>query len=70
MNEPEICEWPGCTNEALCTTGNAGGALVCRHHFKITNGKSADEVLPHELEAMQMMADAAHNRETRVPPND
>ena len=36
----ELCAWPGCTNEALCTTGNLGGALVCRDHFEVTNGKA------------------------------
>jgi len=69
MKDTEICEWPGCTNTPLCCTGNAGGAYVCRRHFAITNGKAADELLPHELEAMQTMADTARNREARVMPN-
>lgn len=58
----DICDWPGCTNEMLCCTGNAGGGRVCRRHFYITNGKAAADLLPHEVEAMLMMADAVSNR--------
>lgn len=61
----DICDWPGCTNEMLCCTGNAGGGRVCRRHFYITNGKAAADMLPHEVEAMLMMADAVKNREAR-----
>ena len=32
------CQWPGCYVDALCQSGNVGGALVCSTHFKITNG--------------------------------
>lgn len=32
------CEWPGCDEPALCTSGNYGGKRVCAEHFKITNG--------------------------------
>lgn len=38
MNEK--CQWPGCDSDALCQSGNVGGALVCADHFKITNGKN------------------------------
>ncbi|MDE2099462.1 MAG: phosphohydrolase [Patescibacteria group bacterium] len=51
----ETCEWPGCSNEALCSSGNVGGALVCSEHFAITNGKEAGELTPHELACMEKM---------------
>jgi hypothetical protein len=34
------CEWPGCAQPAFCRSGNFGSRLVCRDHFKITNGLS------------------------------
>ena len=65
----EICDWPGCSNPALCATGNAGGALVCRRHFEVTNGRAESDLLSHEREAMCIMADTAGNR-ARLLPND
>lgn len=34
----ESCEWPGCTRDALCQSGNFGNRSVCAHHFSVTNG--------------------------------
>lgn len=48
-----ICEWPECKDEALCSSGNVNGALVCKDHFKITNGKSIDELSADELRTME-----------------
>lgn len=39
----DACEWPGCDEPALCSSGNFGGKLVCAEHFKITNGFGVDE---------------------------
>ncbi len=36
MPLPSLCSWPGC--QALCSSGNYGGALACGQHFLITNG--------------------------------
>ena len=49
---PVRCDWPGCMNEPICTSGNVNGALVCREHFSITNGpgpwtQSQEEALYH-----------------------
>jgi len=49
----ELCDWPGCINPALCSSGNAGGALVCSEHFSITNGKDAHEITPEEEAAIK-----------------
>ena len=68
MKAKLICDWPGCTNEIFCCTGNAGGAGVCRRHFHITNGKAYEDFHPHELEAMLTMADAVKNRESKETP--
>lgn len=32
------CEWPACARPAFCRSGNFGGRLVCRVHFRVTNG--------------------------------
>ncbi len=34
------CEWPKCSREALCSSGNFSNRLVCAEHFKITNGEA------------------------------
>lgn len=41
----DLCEWPGCSASALCSSGNFGGKLVCSEHFKITNGIAADPLV-------------------------
>lgn len=51
----ERCQWPGCYSEALCSSGNVAGALVCREHFKVTNGKADSELSPDERAAMLKM---------------
>lgn len=33
-----VCEWPGCSSTAICSSGNFGGKMVCSEHFMITNG--------------------------------
>lgn len=54
------CDWPGCKDEATCTTGNAGGGLVCRQHFMITNGTGPEtELTEAENAAFWHMARAA-----------
>lgn len=35
------CQIDGCTREGLCSSGNAGGRIVCRAHFRIYNGQEA-----------------------------
>lgn len=49
------CEWPDCKNEALCESGSVNGALVCKDHFKITNGKSIDDLSADELQIVEAM---------------
>lgn len=36
--QSDTCTWPGCTEPALCTSGNFNNQLVCRSHFMRTNG--------------------------------
>jgi hypothetical protein len=56
-NAMQFCYWHGCENVAFCASGNAGGALVCRTHFSITNGKAVDELEPDEAAAILRMAE-------------
>lgn len=58
--ESETCDWPDCEEPPLCTTGNAGGANVCRQHFHITNEQ--DRHSPVETICMLRMAMAARER--------
>lgn len=44
------CEFPGCAEYAMCTSGNFGGKDVCEYHFKLTNGPDPMERIA-ELEA-------------------
>ncbi len=46
MTQKSPCEWPGCTEPSLCSSRNFGNRLVCRRHFRITNGPEWDEVGP------------------------
>lgn len=55
MND-DTCDWPDCDNEAMCSSGNAGGALVCREHFAITNGKDESELSDEERKAIGFVA--------------
>lgn len=50
------CSWPRCYSPALCTSGNAGGALVCQTHFTTTNGKTPEELSPDEQATIRSMA--------------
>lgn len=43
---PAKCEWPGCTELALCQSGNLLGLLVCLGHFEITNGDNVLILMP------------------------
>ena len=52
--EAKKCDWPECTEDAICVTEIAGGALVCGVHFLITNGRT--EHTTRELNAMRKMA--------------
>lgn len=38
VKAPSFCQWPGCGGESFCVSGNFGGLVVCRDHFRITNG--------------------------------
>lgn len=69
----EICEWSGCSEPAFCRSGNLAGKLVCREHFRITNGTTAEvdpdwrpeyyrrstTLTPDELSSLQSIAVAA-----------
>lgn len=37
------CEWPDCSQPALCSSGNYGNRLVCAGHFDVTNGPGFSE---------------------------
>lgn len=52
-----LCQWPGCDKKALCASGNVGGCLVCEDHFKITNGKAAEELTSQERAIMREMSE-------------
>lgn len=54
--ESDHCQWPGCAEPALCSSGNFGGLLVCAGHFRITNGVAAVDVacelwMAHEIDS-------------------
>lgn len=53
----EKCAWLHCKAEAFCASGNVAGALVCREHFQITNGKSDEELTPYERWCMATMVE-------------
>jgi hypothetical protein len=63
MKTETTCDWPGCTNEMLCCSGNVLGARVCSEHFEITNGRPGDDYTPDEVKALQAMAAAAQARD-------
>lgn len=62
MKTETTCDWPGCLNEMLCCTGNAGGARVCSEHFAVTNGRPGDDYTEDEVAAILAMAAAAADR--------
>lgn len=73
MNAPissgVICEWPGCKHEAFCITGNVCDAYVCQKHFKITNGKTREQITGDELGKIQVMGFNARLRHASVSQN-
>lgn len=45
--KPKCC-WPGCIADGFVSSGNVAGAIVCRDHFDITNGKKQSELTEYE----------------------
>lgn len=61
--ESTTCDWPDCEEPVFRITDNAGGANVCREHFKITNREGLPFSSPVEKICMLRMAMAARERE-------
>lgn len=59
------CDWPGCEAEALCSSGNFGGKLVCSYHFHVTNGPHP--VTGEAIESNGQRQEENLCSETRIP---
>lgn len=62
----KTCEWPGCSAKPLCVSGNVGGALVCKRHFRITNGKTEQELSIRQKQVMASMIAAVQLRKKQA----